>query len=117
MKLTFALLALAFTLSSASASEYSCFGTEPFWGVNITPTEMSFDDVETVKTEKITSRESAAGVGDEFAFVVKSKSYSATVIMGECNDGMSDNIYSHHIMFEGADGYNRPVYGCCNQVK
>lgn len=118
MKSTIALLALAFTMASATASEYSCFGTEPFWDVKISKTHMSFSDFDDQpKVEEIISRETAAGVGDEYAFVVKSKSLSATVITGECNDGMSDNIYTHHVMVEGGDVFNRPVYGCCNKVK
>jgi len=117
MKTIIALLALAFSVSSATASEYECFGTEPFWGAKITDSHISVDNFESKFSEKITSRETAAGVGDEYAFVVKTKKLSASVITGECNDGMSDNIYSHHIILEGADSFSRPLYGCCNKVK
>lgn len=117
MKTTIALLALAFSVSSAFAGEYECFGTEPFWGAKITETHISVDNFESQTSSPITYRETAAGVGDEYAFVVKSEKHSASIITGECNDGMSDNIYSHHIILEGADSFNRPVYGCCNRVK
>lgn len=117
MKTTIALLALAVTTSSAFASTYECFGTEPFWAAKITSTHISVDNFETQTSAPITYRETAAGVGDEYAFVVKTEKQSASVITGECNDGMSDNIYTHHIILEGADSYDRPVYGCCNKVK
>jgi uncharacterized membrane protein len=117
MKTTIALMALAFSMATASASEYSCFGTEPFWGAKITDTQISVDNFETTTTAPITYRETAAGVGDEYAFVVKSEKLSASIITGECSDGMSENVYTHHVILEGADSYSRPFYGCCNKVK
>ena len=114
MKTTIALILL--TLSASSfASEYECFGTEPFWGAKITKTELSIDDFETQSTSKIMSRETAAGVGEDYAFIVRTKDQTASVIAGECNDGMSDNIYSHHIMIDNVGG--RVVYGCCNKAE
>lgn len=109
---------LALTLSfSAMSAEYSCFGTEPFWGLKLTETSTVFsspiEDTET--TEAVTSKTNAIGYADEFAFVVKTdKGSLASVTTGECSDGMSDNVYPKHITYINNDG--NVFYGCCREV-
>ncbi len=113
MKKFIALLALTASLS-AMATDYKCVGTEPFWSLKITETQMSLDMEDVVRTESVQSKIQAAGMADEFAFVVTSASGSATVISGECSDGMSDNIYSHHVVVKAGP---MVLAGCCNQGK
>ncbi len=98
-----------------SAAEYTCFGTEPFWGLTITDSVVKFDEIEGPKAdEKILSKEDAAGTTSDYAFVVKTPKTQIAVVTGECNDGMSDNIYSHHALVTTK---TQVLYGCCNLKK
>lgn len=97
------------------ASDFSCFGTEPFWGLKITDKAIYLDTFEETKTkEEILSKQTAAGVGEEYAFVVKTNESTISVITGACNDGMSDNIYSHHVIYTNSQS---TLYGCCQLSK
>lgn len=113
MKKLIAVLALTLSVSTM-ASEFSCVGTEPFWSLKITETQMSLDMMDGVQTEAVQSKTQAAGTAEDYAFVVTSASGSATVVRAECNDGMSDNIYSHHVVLKSGSVV---LAGCCNQVK
>ena len=115
MKKSILALVLALSATAGLASEYSCFGTEPFWGAKITKSELMVDDFENQSSEVITSKNTAIGVGEEYVFVVKTKNKSMTVVTGECSDGMSDTIYSHHAVLDL--GNNKVFYGCCNVQK
>jgi uncharacterized membrane protein len=116
MKKTIALLAFAFSLTAFAGSDYSCMGTEPFWGLelvgNKVSVNLSLGDDE-IKTEAVVSRIQAAGYSDGVAFVVKTGSASATIVLGECSDGMSDQVYTNHIVYTKGDAV---LYGCCNQI-
>lgn len=110
-------LTIALSSSAAMAANYSCGGTEPFWGLKMVGNKFIFADPElerpTVST--IDSKRSAAGVGPEYVFVVKSGKATATVVTGTCSDGMSDTEYTHHIVIDR--GNERVLYGCCNEIK
>ncbi|MBC7427920.1 MAG: hypothetical protein H7336_04855 [Bacteriovorax sp.] len=100
-----------------AASDFSCGGTEPFWDLTIkgsTVTYNAFLADESIKVEKIISRTQAAGTQEDTAVVIKSETLTSTILAGECNDGMSDNIYSHRIVLTSGDSV---LTGCCNQVK
>ncbi len=114
MKKFIVVLSLVCSFGAMAESNYKCFGTEPFWAMSITQDKLAFGlfDDDTV-TEDILSRETAQGTSQDFAFVVTTKSASATIIAGECSDGMSDNIYSHHVVYKNASS---TLYGCCNQT-
>jgi uncharacterized membrane protein len=62
---------------------------------------------------KVVSRINATNTQEDFAFVVKSETASATIITGSCNDGMSEDIYTHHIIYTSDDNV---MYGCCNII-
>lgn len=109
------ILALSFALLSATsfASTLSCAGTEPFWSVSTTDKMLMYSDpVSRTRPMPITSITQAAGFAEGFAFIVKTKSTRLTVIMGECSDGMSDEVYSHHAVYEMG---NTVLAGCCNK--
>ncbi len=114
MKNTF--LALVLALSTQSfAAEYSCFGTEPFWGITITEDVLKFDEIIEVKADEvILSKTDAAGTTSDYAFSVETAKTQISVITGECNDGMSDNIYSHHALVKTD---SQVLYGCCSLKK
>ncbi len=109
--------ALSIVLSfSSMAADYSCFGTEPFWGLKITESSIEFSSPieDTVVTEAVESKTNAIGYADEFAFIVKSdKGSLASITTGECSDGMSDNVYPKHITYVN-DG--NVFYGCCREI-
>ncbi|MBY0416410.1 MAG: hypothetical protein K2Q18_19700 [Bdellovibrionales bacterium] len=115
MKKIIALLTLTVSITAmADTTNYKCFGTEPFWDFKIKENQTVFNEMfeDETKTETILSRVTAANVGDNTAFVVKTKSTTATVVAGACSDGMSDETYSHHIVLENDTSV---LYGCCNE--
>ena len=105
---------LSFSFQALASTDYSCFGTEPFWGLKLegSKVSLSFPLGDEVKTEQVISRVTAYGVNEDVAFVVKINNGSATIIGGECNDGMSDEIYPSHIVFASEDSV---YYGCCKK--
>lgn len=116
-KLIFTLLFAATANSAFAGTIWKCGGTEPFWGATILENKVVFADpeLENPSISSIVSRRSAAGVGPDYVFVVKTKSLSATVVSGSCTDGMSDTEYSHHIVIDR--GHQSVLYGCCNPMK
>lgn len=114
MKKVFLVLLFLFSLNIFAQSELRCFGTEPFFSASITENTFAFTLIGLDGISlPIESKTNAHGTRD-FAYKVKSQGVEASIITGECNDGMSDRVYSHHILIEiGKNIY----YGCCNRVK
>lgn len=116
MKKLIVLLAMA-TSFSAMAADLSCGGTEPFWDLEIkgnTVIYNSFFEDDSTTREAIISKTDGAGLAPDFAYVVKTANATATIITGECSDGMSDTVYEKHIMYTTATSV---LYGCCNPAK
>lgn len=103
-------LALVILSLSFNASALTCYGTEPFFGLAIDSTSMSFGfyGAEGL-SEKIISTTDARGTKG-FAYKVRTKNMSASIITGDCNDGMSDRNYPFHLLLERG---NDVFYGCC----
>lgn len=117
MKKIIALLTLTLSLTAMADTNYTCFGTEPFWDLKIEDDKVIFNGIfndETTKTEEIISKTQASGTNLDFAFVVKTTTTSSSVITRDCSDGMSENVYSKEIVFSSGD---QVLYGCCNEVK
>lgn len=116
MKKFIALLSLTLSLTAMADTNYSCLGTEPFWGLKIEGENATFSNpvTDTAKVEQVTSRTSAAGVQEDFAFILTTENALAAISQTECSDGMSDNVYSHQIIYKNADSV---LYGCCNIIK
>lgn len=106
---------IAFTSLSSFASTLNCIGTEPFWNAQITDKVIRFSDPENEKVSlKILSIKNAIGFGEGSAFIAKTKYASAAVTLGECSDGMSDEVYSHTIVLEMNGNV---LAGCCNKAE
>lgn len=107
--LTIALLVLS--TASFASNELACFGTEPFFNAKITKGFLGFEVMgDGAVVEPVISKINAQGT-NEFAYKVKTKNLNASVITGDCNDGMSDRVYRYHILLEKG---NKAYYGCCN---
>lgn len=105
-------LALVIFSLSFNASALTCYGTEPFFGLAIDSTSMIFGFYGVGELrEKIISKTDAQGTKD-FAYKVRTNNMSASIITGDCNDGMSDRNYSFHLLLERG---NDVFYGCCNK--
>lgn len=114
MKLTLSLF-IALTSFSTSAATLNCVGTEPFWGAQITDKMLRYSDPVNEKMSlKILSKKMAVGYGEDGAFVVKTKYANASVALGECSDGMSDEVYSHTIVLEMNGNV---LAGCCSKAE
>jgi len=113
MKKSLVILSLICSFSAMADSGYKCFGTEPFWGMELTQNKLIFGLFPEDRTvEDVLSKEIAQGTGEDYAFVVTTKNATATVIAGECSDGMSDKIYSHHVVYKNSTA---TLYGCCDK--
>lgn len=112
MKFFMTLALLLVSATSFAKTDLVCFGTEPFFSAGITGDSLGFGLIgEGDLVEPILSKINARGT-NEFAFKVKSQNLSATIITGDCNDGMSDRVYNYHILLEKG---NEAFYGCCNK--
>jgi uncharacterized membrane protein len=115
MKLAIGLLTFAFAIS-AQAKVFSCTGTEPFWNAQI---DMAKNTVRLaspgVKNSTVKAKVTqAAGTSENFAFVAQSKFVNISVVTDKsCNDGMSDNQYTHAAIISGYG--STPMYGCCSE--
>lgn len=117
MKKIITLLALTLSVSAMASSDLSCSGTEPFWDLKIVGNTVTFNQLladDSTTQEEVVSRVDAHGYATDFAFVVKTENATATIVTGECSDGMSDNVYEKHIMYTTKDSV---LYGCCNSLK
>lgn len=68
----------------------------------------------TEKKLTIVSVDEAAGVAPGHTFVVNFKFSTLTLVMAEgegCNNGMSDDLYSHTAVFKNG---RKVLLGCCN---
>lgn len=111
-KIILALLVSMISLSSF-AVEISCNGTEPFWNASVKKGIITYLSPELEKTVslKVTSTQQAAGFTENNSMVIKTKYTTLSLISGECSDGMSDETYSHHALYD----YNGVLLGgCCN---
>jgi uncharacterized membrane protein len=73
---------------------------------------MYSDPVSRTRPLKIERTIQAAGFAEGFAFVTKTKTTTLTVISGECNDGMSDEVYPYHAVYDMA---GTVLAGCCRK--
>lgn len=115
MKTILATLLLTLSLTAMADTNYSCFGTEPFWGIEVKGDSVTFNPYDLVPaTEKITSRENALGVTEGYALMITTATTTTAITTAECNDGMSDNVYTHTVLYKTPDAL---FYGCCNIAK
>jgi len=91
-----------------------CFGTEPFWSLNITQNEIliSTPDVQTRHPIQTTSPASDSvdfrAFGGRVTWRREQNVVRSFIAPGRCNDGMSDAIYGLHYFDD------RGAVGCCS---
>jgi uncharacterized membrane protein len=113
MKKLFFVTVLALSSMSSFAAKVKCSGTEPFWNASVSNGTMKYLDpsLEKAVSLKVLSTTDAIGYATNNITVIKTKYTRLTTVAGQCNDGMSDKIYSHHAVLE-KDGV--VLGGCCN---
>ena len=113
MKALMSVVFLSLFAFAALASEINCSGTEPFWSLTVTGDKMVYSSPieEDNATFKVVSALQAAGFAPGYITVIKSKYTSLTLVAGQCNDGMSDETYTHHAVFDKSGVI---LGGCCN---
>lgn len=120
----FAVILFALTATSiASADNFSCSGTEPFWSLETTGTTVTFSDIESTKPTKfkdVTIKDAAgttSGVVQHYfgstglmtylnAFIVDQEAMTGST----CSDGMSDTKYPYSVYLT-VD--KQVLTGCC----
>lgn len=113
MKTVFTVLTLAMFSLPTFAAEIKCIGTEPFWSATVKNGILKYNDPiqEKPVSLKVLSIKNAEGFSPNNIQVIKTKFTRLSLVRGECSDGMSDNIYSHHAIYEKDDVV---LGGCCN---
>lgn len=115
--------ALAFALDPGKVSSYSCSGTEPFWGMTISPSKIEFENAGEEKKIllKAVKPEEAQGIQPGHVRVYRSgdaagRPVTAVIKYAEsgCSDGMSDNLHPFSIEAIFPD---RAFTGCCEPKK
>lgn len=111
-------------IATSEAKDFDCGGTEPFFNVKIRGKRLEYNDPlvsSKVKKYNTSGPRDAAGLssGNVFTYTDKNKTIlltllNSTMAGGTCSDGMSEQVYSHHLILVQDD---HTYYGCCNAVK
>ncbi len=107
------LLSMA-ALFSMNTMALSCHGTEPFWGAEISETEVVVDLIEVQeKVLPVTDIIEAAGFASGFVTTYSNNKVPVAVTSSnECNNGMSDHIFPKEVIIFLGDSV---LYGCCGE--
>lgn len=73
---------------------FRAFGTEPFWGVNVEGTRLTYTTPENQAGVVMEGTRKTLADGVEITGEHDGKPFVLTVGNGTCSDGMSDNTYS-----------------------
>ena len=96
----------------------SCFGTEPFWGLEITEKTLKWDHGDVVRTIENKGPKAAIGVTPEFVSLYQGKTLedpnrflNVIITEGDCSDGMSDETHPYSVsVLSGTELH----VGCCH---
>ena len=93
-------------IGAPSTATYRALGTEPFWGLTITPGQMVFDEANgPVRIVQPTPRP-IIGIAGE---IYQTPRLNVNIVHARCSDGMSDRVYPDKVQVT-ADG--RRFEGC-----
>jgi uncharacterized membrane protein len=97
-----------------------CFGTEPFWSLEVTDGGLTFDGLgmDPVETS-LAARTAARGIPGRYGFAGWGEKETAgmhgIVRREACSDGMSDRLYGLSLdLLVSADGGISQYAGCCS---
>ena len=82
---------------------FRAFGTEPFWGVNVEDTRLTYTTPENQAGVVMEGTRKTLADGVESSGQHDGKPFVLTVSNGTCSDGMSDNTYSMVSTFRYGD--------------
>ena len=82
---------------------FRAFGTEPFWGVNVEDTRLTYTTPENQAGVVMEGTRKTLADGVEISGQHDGKPFVLTVSNGTCSDGMSDNTYSMVSTFRYGD--------------
>lgn len=113
MRKLLSVIALFALCSIAQGAELTCFGTEPFWGAEISRNKISINDFDKTITEKVHHKRSAAGTTEGYNDVYQTRNMTVvTKLTNNCNDGMSDNIFEYDVTLITK---TKVLTGCCTK--
>lgn len=97
-----------------------CFGTEPFWSLEVADSGLVFDglNMEPVETS-LATRTAARGIPGRYGFAgwgaKETAGMHGIVRREECSDGMSDRLYGLSLdLLVSSDGTLSQYAGCCS---
>ena len=93
-------------IGSPSTGTYRALGTEPFWGLTISPVEMTFDEPNGPTRIVQPTPRPIIGIAGE---IYQTPRLNVNVVHAQCSDGMSDRVYPDKVQVT-ADG--RRFEGC-----
>ncbi|MDS3860768.1 hypothetical protein RIF25_08065 [Thermosynechococcaceae cyanobacterium BACA0444] len=101
------------TTEPVQAWQFRAFGTEPFWGVNVTPTGIVYSTPAGTQAQfpAVQPLDAVGRPEDLVLFFNLGNSNSLTLIQNNCSDGMSDQAHAYQAIFV----FENQVYqGCAN---
>ena len=118
---------VCFCTPAADADQFKCGGTEPFWDLQISESEMQLRDMSGDSFDKViklvpTPAERARGTAEDFVRVYRTKiagqdNEPVTVVLqksdsSECSDDMSEKQYAYYAIVITRQFVLR---GCCEK--
>ncbi|MGE0528442.1 MAG: COG3650 family protein [Bdellovibrionales bacterium] len=114
--LSVATLAVFAVSAQAEIKGYRCFGTEPFYGLDINGANLTLEMLgEDPISYQVSGPTAPIGIQDGYVSVYRAPDKDAVVsiVSGTCSDGMSDNEYGYHVVYVEGE---RVLYGCCEPL-
>ncbi|MEL7198433.1 MAG: hypothetical protein AAGL10_08975 [Pseudomonadota bacterium] len=93
----------------AESEVITAMGTEPFWSVKITGDKATFSNPENSQGEPFAVSRFAGNNGLGFSGELDGQSFTLTVTLGDCSDGMSDRTFPYTATLSWG---GETVFGC-----
>jgi uncharacterized membrane protein len=99
----------------AQTASISALGTEPFWALEVSPTEDGYEAVFTtpqdMEGEPFAVSRFAGNNGLSFSGELAGEAFQLALTPGECSDGMSDRTYPYTATVRRGE---ETLYGCAH---
>lgn len=110
------LLVIIHSYAQANTQPITCFGTEPFWNMQIHQEMIKFSQEDTQLSYSISPPQTAYGMQESFTkkWIIdlnQENNGAAYIVKHNCSDNMSDTIYPYEVILDL--GQDKFYYGCC----
>lgn len=106
-------LLLSTVIGSLSfAADYSCFGANPYWSLELNQSQNVYTaDYEVFGLETGKIEMASVAVNSAETLSLRGEDSAIQLIKKSCDDGMTDTIYPYEVIFNLG---SETIVGCCN---